>query len=147
MSTRSLTKSMLYPSTFDEFFNPWNEWFDDSRLISRINTMPPVNIMDKGNHYEVSLGAPGLKKDDFRIDVQGNTLTISTEKEESKEEKEEKFTRKEYSYSSFSRSFTLPEDVKSDSIDARYVDGILNINLPRKENAQKLTSSKKISVK
>ena len=147
MSTRALTKSVLTPSLFNDFFTPWNEWFDDNRLLSRMTTMPAVNIIENGNHYNVSLAAPGLKKDDFKIDVEGNMLTISSEKEEKKEEKKEKFTRKEYSYSSFSRSFTLPEDVKQDAIDVRYEDGVLNIKLPRREDAKKVTASKRITVK
>ena len=132
MSTRSLIKPTLSPSLFNDFLKPWNEWFDDSR----VNSMPAVNITENSNHYIVSLAAPGLKKDDFKIDVDGNMLTISAEKEEKKEEKDEKITRKEYSYSSFSRTFTLPEDVKQDAIDARYEEGVLNIRLPRKEDAK-----------
>lgn len=147
MSTRALTKSTLSPSVFDEFFKPWNEWFDDSGMINRMNKMPSVNITENHNHYNVSLAVPGLKKEDFNIDVNGNMLTISSEKEEKKEEKDEKYTRKEYSYSSFSRSFTLPEDVKQDAIDAKYEDGILNLRLPRREDAKRTTASKRIAVK
>jgi HSP20 family protein len=95
----------------------------------------------------VSIAAPGLKKEDFKIEVEDKVITISSEKEERKEEKEEKFTRKEYSCSSFSRSFTLPEDVKMDSIEARYEDGVLKIRLPRKEEAKKAALSKTITVK
>ena len=80
MSTRALTKSTLLPSVFDEFFKPWNEWFDDSNLINRINKVPSVNITENGNHYNVALAAPGLKKEDFKIDIDGNMLTISSEK-------------------------------------------------------------------
>ena len=109
--------------------------------------MPSVNITENGNHYNVSLAAPGLKKDDFKIHIDGNMLTISSEKEEKKEEKDEKYTRKEYNYSSFSRSFTLPEDVKQDGIDAKYEDGILTLKLPRKEDAKKATVTKRITVK
>ncbi|MGZ5287557.1 MAG: Hsp20/alpha crystallin family protein, partial [Flavisolibacter sp.] len=89
----------------------------------------------------------GLNKDDFHIDVEGNMLTIESEKEETGEEKEGKYTRKEYSYSSFSRSFNLPEDVKLDSIDAHYKDGVLTITLPRMETTKKITASKQIVVK
>ena len=93
------------------------------------------------------MAAPGMKKEDFKINVDGNMLTISSEKEEKKEEKDEKYTRKEYSYSSFSRSFTLPEDVKQDALDAKYEDGVLNLRLPRREDAKKATASKRIAVK
>lgn len=147
MSTRALAKTNLSSSLFDEFFKPWNEWFDDSRLVSRVATMPAVNITENHNHYNVSLAAPGLKKEDFKIDLDGNMLTISAEKEEKHEEKDEKFNRKEYSYTSFSRSFTLPEDVKQDAIDARYENGILNIKLNRKEELKKAAVTKRIEVK
>jgi HSP20 family protein len=147
MSTRALSKPILSPFVFDDFFKPWNEWFDDDRLITRKITMPSVNIMENGKYYNVSLAAPGLKKDDFNINIDGNILTISCQKEETTEKKDEKFTRKEYNYSSFSRSFTLPEDVKQETIEAHYEDGVLMIRLPRKE-AGKLTSPvKKIDVK
>src|SRR5688572_16161507 len=127
MSTRALTRSFTNPSLFEDFFKPWNEWFDNGGLLQKPSTLPAVNVTEDKDNYLVSLAAPGLKKEDFNIDVDGNMLTISSEKEEKKEEKDEKFTRKEYSYSSFSRSFTLPEDVKPDAIDARYENGILHI--------------------
>jgi len=137
----------MTPSLFDEFFKPWNEWFDKPGLFERIMTMPAVNVKENPDNYTVSLAAPGLKKEDFRIDIEGNMLTISCEKEVQEEEKDERFTRKEYDYFSFSRSFTLPEDVKQDAIDARYVEGVLNITLPRLEEAKKLAAAKSIAVK
>jgi len=93
----------------------------------------------------LSLAAPGMKKEDFKIDVDGNILTISSEKEENKEDKNKKFTRKEYSYSSFSRSFSLPEEIKQEKINAKYEDGVLKISLPRKEESKKPVA-KKIAV-
>ena len=95
----------------------------------------------------VSLAAPGLKKSDFKIEVEGNMLTISSEKEESKEEKETRYTRKEYSYTSFSRSFTLPEEVNKEKIDAVYEDGVLKLTLPKMEEAKKAAATKHIAVK
>jgi HSP20 family protein len=147
MSTKALTRSLMTPSLFNDFFKPWNEWFDNGDLLERIMTVPAVNVTESVDHYTVSLAAPGLTKDDFNITIEGNMLTISSEKEERKEEKDDRLTRKEYSYSSFSRSFTLPEDVKQDNIDARYENGVLNIKLLRKEEAKKLTASKRIAVK
>lgn len=147
MSTRALTKPASMPTLFEDFFKPWSQWFDDGAMMSRAVTLPSVKLKENGDHYTVSLAAPGLKKEDFRIDVENNLLTISSEKEENKEEKDEKFTRKEYSYSSFSRSFSLPEDVKQEAIDARYNDGELKITLPRKMETNKATASKKIAVK
>src|SRR5665647_682256 len=106
MGTQVIAKvSERMPSVFDDFFKPWNEWFDGG-LSGRVMNIPAVNITEQKDDYQVSLAAPGLKKDDFKIDVDGNMLTISSEKEEKKEEKEERYTRKEYSYSSFQRCFT-----------------------------------------
>lgn len=135
------------PSVFDDFFRPWNEWFDDGGLWGRMLTVPAVNITDDKDGFNVSLAVPGMKKDDFNIDVEGNMLTISCEKEQKKEEKEAKFTRKEYNYSSFKRSFTLPEGVNKEKIDARYEDGVLKLMLPKKEEVKKLQTSKHITVK
>jgi len=134
------------PSVFNDFFKPWNEWFDNGGLIGRFNEVPSVNIIEQKDAYDVSLAAPGLKKGDFNIDIDGNMLTISCEKEETKEEKEKKFTRKEYNYSSFSRSFTLPEEINREKIEASYTDGVLHIVLPRKEDNKKV-SAKHIAVK
>lgn len=147
MSNLVLTKAAeRLPSVFDDFFKPWNEWFDNGIFGGRTMNIPAVNITEHKDEYQVSLAVPGMKKDDFRIDVDGNMLTISSEKEEKKEEKEKKFTRKEYNYSSFSRSFTLPEEINKEKIEARYEDGVLKIALPRKEEAKKLTA-KQIAVK
>lgn len=128
------------PSVFEDFFKPWNEWFDGGNLWNRMNYMPAVNITEQKDAYLVSLAAPGLKKEDFKIDIDGNLLTISSSKEEKKEETEAKFTRKEYNYSSFSRTFTLPEEITKEKIEAKYEDGILNITLPLKKEALKTTS-------
>jgi HSP20 family protein len=147
MGTQALVKmAERMPSVFDDFFKPWNEWFDNGGLITRAINVPAVNITERKEDYQVSLAAPGMKKDDFKIDVDGNMLTISCENEENKEEKDKKFTRKEYSYSSFSRSFTLPEEINKEKIEAKYDNGVLNITLPRTEEAKKL-SAKQIAVK
>lgn len=146
METRALAKvSEKMPSLFNDFFKPWNEWFDGG-FGGREMNVPAVNITEHSDEYKVSLAAPGLKKEDFKIDVDGNMLTISSEKEESKEEKDKTFTRKEYNYSSFSRSFTLPTEINREKIEAKYEDGVLKISLPRKEEAKKPTA-KHISVK
>lgn len=134
------------PNVFDDLLKPWNEWFDGGDLLTRQLSLPAVNITEQGDKYLVSLAAPGLKKDDFKIDLDGNMLTISSETEEKKEEKDKRFTRKEYNYSSFSRSFTLPEEINTDKIDAKYEDGILNISLPRVDDS-KMKLSKHIPVK
>ena len=144
MSTALTKVSERMPYVFDDFFKPWNEWFDNG--WSRSMKVPAVNITEEKGQFMVSLAAPGLKKEDFKIDVDGNMLTISSEKEESKEEKDKKFTRKEYNYSSFSRSFTLPEEINQEKIEAKYEDGVLQIVLPRREEVKR-TAAKKIAVK
>lgn len=147
MSTKSLARlNETIPSVFDDFFKPWNEWFENGGMIGRMLKVPAVNITEHEKEYRVALAAPGLKKDDFKIDVDGNMVTISSEKEESKEDKDKRYTRKEYSYSSFSRSFALPEDVDRDKIEARYEDGVLTLLLPRKEEAKK-PAGKQIAIR
>ena len=96
-----------------------------------------MNITEDKVGYHLSLAAPGLQKNDFNVDVNGNMLTISSEKEERKEEKDEKFTRQEYNFSSFTRSFTIPEDVQQDKIQAVYDAGVLKLTLPKNEKLAK----------
>lgn len=148
MSSKTLSKrSEFFPSVFDDFFKPWNEWLGNGGKWAREFNIPAVNITENDNEYSVTVAAPGLKKKDFDIDIEGNMLTISCEKEENKEEKDARYTRKEYNYSSFSRSFTLPEEVNKEKIEAEYEDGVLKLALPKKEEAKKLPASKHIAVK
>ena len=147
MGTQTLAKfGEKMPTLFDDFFKPWNEWFDNG-VFGRAISIPAVNIKERKDEFMVSMAAPGLKKEDFKIDVDGNLLTISSEKEEKKEENEDKFTRKEYNYSSFTRTFSIPEDVNKEKIEARYEDGILKLALPKKEEAKKMAINKHIAVK
>jgi HSP20 family protein len=138
MDTQALTKrTEKIPSVFNDFFKPWNQWFDNDNLFGGTMNIPAVNITEEKNQYELSIAVPGMKKDDFKIDVDGNMLIISSEKEENKEEKEKRYTRKEYNYSSFSRTFTLPDEVNKEKIEAKYQDGVLKIELPFSEKAKK----------
>jgi HSP20 family protein len=148
MSTKALTRtSDVFPSLFDEFFKPWEERFGNGGLWGKALTIPSANIVESKDDYRISLAAPGLKKSDFNIDVNGNMLTISSEKEESKDEKDSHHTRREYNYSSFSRTFTMPDEVSKEKIEAVYEDGVLKLTLPKKEEAKKLAVSKHIAVK
>jgi HSP20 family protein len=147
METKALTRlSEKMPSLFEDFFKPWNEFFDNGGPWGRVVNVPAVNITEQQDQYLVAVAVPGMKKSDFKINVDGNILTISSEKEDTKEEKDKKFTKKEYSYSSFSRSFTLPDEVNKEKIDAHYEEGVLKISLPRIENEKK-PSAKQIAVK
>ena len=111
-----------------------------------ILTIPAVNITENKDDFKISLAVPGMKKEDLRIDVDGDLLTISAEKKEEKEEKEKMYTRREYSFSSFSRSFTIPQGTKADKIEAHYEDGVLKLTLPKTEENKK-TEAKHIAVK
>lgn len=138
---------MVAPSLLEDMLQPFSEWFDDKRLFHRMKNMPSVNIAETDTEYQVAMAVPGLSKDDLHIDIDGNLLSISAEKEETAEDKDKNFTRREYSFTSFSRSFTLPEDVNKDSIDAVYKDGILQVNIPRKDEPGKGLHKKNVLIK
>ena len=148
MATKDLMRrGESLPSVFNDFFKPWDRWFDtNGGSLSQMLTVPAVNIMEKQDHFEISLAVPGMKKDDFSIDVEGNMLTISAESEQRKDEKDERRTRQEFNYTSFSRAFTLPDGVQKDKIDASYENGLLKLNLPKTDEARKMPS-KHINVK
>jgi HSP20 family protein len=125
--------SNLFGDFFDKAFSDWN-----STNFSLTNTtLPAVNIQESKDDFLVSMAVPGMSKKDFKLDLNDNVLTISSEKKEEKKKEEENFTRKEYSYQSFSRSFTLPKDVVNDEkISAKYENGELKILIPKKEEAK-----------
>ena len=123
--------NILFPTFMNEFFKP--DWFGG---MENFNTdLPAVNIKENEKDFELELAMPGMKKDDFNVEVDDGVLTISSEVNNEDETKEDNYTRKEFSYASFRRSFTLPETVDEDNINATYVDGILRLTLPKKEEA------------
>lgn len=147
MSTNELIRRReTMPSIFNDFFKPWDKWFDGGFGLGNRMTVPAVNIVERENQYEISLAAPGMKKSDFQIDVSGNMLTISAETEEKREEKEGRHTREEFNFTTFSRTFTLPDGVMKERIDASYENGLLKVALPKTEEAKK-TAAKHITVK
>jgi HSP20 family protein len=136
---RALTPFWGTPT--DRFFR--NDFLDLLDGDEFIETVPSLNIREEKNNYILDLAAPGLKREDFDINVEGDRLTISSDKETETEEKEkEGFTRREYSYSSFSRTITLPDFADTSKINAKYNNGILNVTIPKKPEAQKVTSQK-----
>lgn len=152
-----LKKEVSLNSTSNQNFPTLSNWLDDifnrdlipSVFTSNFNTgitLPKVNIIETANDFAVEMAVPGLKKSDFQIDIDNQVLSISTETKEDNEHKEENYTRREFGYSSFKRTFTLPESVNADKINASYNEGILSILLPKKEEAkQKPARSIKIS--
>jgi HSP20 family protein len=126
-----------YPSIFDRFFNDGLMDWETSNFSSTNTSLPAVNVKETNNEFVIELAAPGMSKKDFKINFQNNVLTISSEKKEEKDEKKENYTRKEFSYQSFQRSFTVPENsVIGDKIGAKYDDGVLNIILPKREEVK-----------
>lgn len=120
------------------YFNDlFNDLFENVITTDfRKNTLPNVNIRETADRYILEMAAPGLEKEDFKVNLENEVLTVSAEKKSESDEKNEKYTRKEFSYSSFRRSFTLPEMVEAEKINARYENGIMMIDLPKKEEAK-----------
>ena len=108
-----------------------NDRFFDSDWLKKVN-MPAVNIKEMDKSYEVELAAPGLSKQDFKITAEEGVLTISSEKHEEKELEEKEYTRREFEYNSFSRSFTLPQNVNEEDIKATYEHGILRLTITKR---------------
>ncbi len=141
--TRSLRPSSWFSPAERFFRNDFLDLWDGDNL----NTIPSMNITEDKENYKVELAAPGLKKDDFNIDVEGNLITISCDKETETTESKDKngYSRTEYNYSCFSRSSTLPDYADTNKITAKYNDGVLNLSIPKKPEAQQ-SMSKKIKV-
>ena len=115
---------------FDDFFN---------NVPARTNfsgTLPAVNVKETEDDYAIELAVPGLKKEDFKVEINEGILTIAAERKTENEEKKEGYTRREFSFTNFTRRFTLPETADENNISASYTDGILVLNLPKKEEAK-----------
>ena len=123
------------PGIVDDFFGKdmLSNFFEDYQTGICI---PAVNIIEGRDDFRIEVAAPGLDKNDFKIDVKNNVLFISSEKRQEDERTGEKIMRREFSYSSFSRSFSLPNTVDTDKISATHKDGILSISIPKKEEAR-----------
>jgi HSP20 family protein len=131
--------------------SPWfNDVFDtlfnDSVLNDKFVTKTPaVNIAETENQFHIELAVPGLKKEDFKISLDKNVLSVSAEKKAENVEEGKKYSKREYSYNSFVRSFTLPEVADQAKIDAEYTDGVLKLSVAKKEEAK--VQTREIAVK
>ena len=142
MKTLVKSNSSLFPaipSLFDEFLN--RDWLDSSLGTWKTTgaTLPAVNVKETNDAFSIEVAAPGMKREDFKVELQNNMLTISSEFQDQHEEKDAdgNYTRKEFSYQSFQRSFSLPENrVEGNNISARYTDGILHVTVPKREEAK-----------
>lgn len=132
----------------DEFFSKDIFDWSDKNFSPLGSNLPSVNLKETDDKIKIELAAPGLKKEDFKVEIDNNMLMISSEKKEEKEEtrKKDNYIRKEINYQSFSRSFSLPEYIDDSKIEANYKDGILHVDIAKKENGKKKVT-KKIAIK
>lgn len=134
--------SRSFNNFMDDFFATVPSLFRDDLITPNFSFDPPVNIRETDKEYVLEIVAPGFQKEDFRIKLDNNTLTVSVEKKA--EEKNENFIRKEYRYPSFGRSFAIDEKTDAEGIVAKYLNGVLTLNLPKKEAVK--ASTKEISI-
>ena len=136
--TRKSFRPFFMPNLFDDDFFPV--------LQQRASSMPAVNIREDEKKYSLELAVPGIDKKDLKIDINEDVLTISSETKNESAEENDGYKRKEFSYSSFCRSFYVPENVNKEKIEANYKDGILSVSLPKQEEEKhKITKQIKIS--
>lgn len=132
----------LLPSLGNVFDSIFDDTFFHDRMMSRV---PAVNISETADHYHVELAAPGLKKEDFKINLERQVLNVSVEQRNENSDIQKSYSKREFSYNSFVRSFTLPESANAESIDAKYADGILRISIAKREDAKAV--SRQIEIK
>lgn len=133
-----------FNNVMDTFFHGFPSVFRDDFVTSNFKQFAPVNVKELANGYQLEIVAPGLEKEDFKIDLDNSTLIISGEKKAKGEENTEKHLRREYKYQSFKRSFTIDENIDAENIDAKYVNGVLQLTLPKK--AEVKAATKQISI-
>ena len=150
MKTLITTNGSLFPaipSLLDEFFG--REWLDSSRANwkSTGTTLPAINVLETNDDFKIEVAAPGLKRDDFKVQLDNNILTIYSQREDGEEKNQDgNYTRREFRNQSFQRTVSLPENqVKAEKISAQYVDGILKIVIPKSDEA-KVKPAKQIAV-
>jgi HSP20 family protein len=128
------TSDRLYPSFFNNLFSRELMDWNNAGFSAMDTTLPAVNILEDENRIQIDVAAPGMKKEDFKVNFDQNRLTVSAEKEEEKNATNDRYARKEFCYSSFSRQFNVPvETIDGDQIQATYKDGILSLVLPKRE--------------
>ena len=129
----------MFPSLFNDFFN--RDWidFNNRNFSTTQTTFPSVNVVESDDKFELEVAAPGFEKKDFKVELNHNVLTISSDKKEEREEGDGKqYTRKEFSYLSFCRSFTIPDTINHEKIEARCENGILKVVITKKEDPRRL---------
>ncbi len=140
--TNLLSSPTLFPSLTGRFSDLFNDdpFFSLDTANGKRSSIPAANVKENEKEFTIDLAAPGLNKKDFQINLENGYLIISSEKKEEIEKVEDDYTRREYSYATFSRSFMLPESINLDKIKANYDNGVLTLKLPKKEEAIKSPS-------
>lgn len=131
-------------SFVDEFFNDFPVLFNEGFNKSVSNGFVPANIKETNEAYQLDIVTPGFEKNDFKVNIETNILTVTAEKKTEEKKENEKQVRNEYSYRSFKRSFTLDDSIDASKIDAKYVNGVLALNLPKKTEVKQ--AAKEISI-
>jgi len=137
-----ITRRGYKPLTLQDFFN--EDFFPTMNRTT--SSLPAVNIREDEKAFYLELAVPGMDKKDLHLEIKDDVLTISSEHKEEKEQDQDGYKRKEFSYSSFCRSFYLPDDVNSESINASYKDGILNVEIPKMEEDKKKQKSREVKI-
>jgi len=126
-----------FPALFDDFFGRELFNWGNNNYSATSTTVPLVNIRETGDNFDVEMAAPGMDKSDFKVELDGNMLTISSQKEHQQESDQDGYSRREFSYQSFQRSFVLPKDVVDvEHIAAKYENGLLHLTIPKREQAK-----------
>jgi HSP20 family protein len=139
------TNRFSLPSVFSDFFDA-DRFFGQNTLLSEKELqLPAVNVTETDKAFKLELAVPGYKKEEIKVHVEQDVLTISAEKQEEKKESHEKYTRREFSYGSFARTFQLPKGTQHDGISARYENGLMTLSIP-KSGVAPGTERKQISI-
>ena len=141
-SNNNNKKAGMMPGVNNVFDSIFNDTFFSDRMMSRV---PAVNVSESEDHYLLELAAPGLRKEDFKLSIERDLLTITVEQSAENQSQERTFSKREFSYSSFVRSFMLPDAADESGIEARYECGVLSVHIPKREEAR--VQSRQIEIK
>lgn len=140
------TNNSGFPSVFNDFFDTDKFFQTDAWFKDFGKSLPAVNIKETEKNFLIELAVPGFKKEDIKVHVENEIINIHAESKHEKSDEKERYTRKEFSYSSFSRSFSLPKTANGEKVNAKYENGVLHVEIAKKEEAIKQNNRKEISV-
>ncbi len=146
MSLINWRRGDLFPSLSAMVENFFDNDNDFENWWKGVKNTPAVNVKESDKNFEMEVAAPGMKKEDFKVEIKEGNLVVSAESKREEEEKKENYTRREFSYSSFTRTFRLPENIKTEDIVANYNDGVLKLTMPKKVATKPEENVKKIAI-